>query len=158
MDGLAKLMELQALYELKARRDYALDTKDWDLYARLHADDYVAEHIDAAPVTGGQVVAALLRKRLDGVTTVHHSHTPLIVFDGPDNAHGTWAMEDSLHWKEDGVTHWMRGSGYYHERYVKRDGQWLFQSRNLERLHVETSDPDNPERVDRSGENHRYRA
>lgn len=65
-------------------------------------------------------------------------------------------MEDSLYWKEDGIAHWMHGFGHYHEQYVKRAGKWLFQSRRLERLHVETSSPANSERVDRSGENDRY--
>lgn len=76
IEGVTRLLELQAIYELKARRDYSIDTKDWDLYASLHADDFVAEHLGSDPIIGGQVVADFLRNRLEGVTTIHHSHTP----------------------------------------------------------------------------------
>ena len=35
------LVELQAIYRLNARRDHAVDQKDWATYAELDTDDYV---------------------------------------------------------------------------------------------------------------------
>ena len=84
---------------------------------------------------------------------MHHSHTPVIEFDGRDRAAGVWAMSDHLYWKRDGVAQWLRGFGFYHERYVRMNGAWLFCYRRLERVHVETSAGAAAMRVDHSGEN-----
>ena len=53
MSDLERLVELEAIYRLKARRDHAVDQKDWETYAALHTDDYVAMSITATPIVGG---------------------------------------------------------------------------------------------------------
>ena len=53
MSDIERLVELQAIYDLKGRRDHAVDQKDWDTYAKLHTDDYVAMSISAKPIVGG---------------------------------------------------------------------------------------------------------
>ena len=53
---------------------------------------------------------------------------------------------------EDGEPQWLRGFGFYHERYEKRGGAWLFSYRRLERTHISTSDGIAHLRLDRSGE------
>jgi hypothetical protein len=40
MTDVEMLVELQAVYRLKALRDHAVDQKDWATYAELHTDDY----------------------------------------------------------------------------------------------------------------------
>ena len=42
MSAVERLVELEAIYRLKARRDHAVDRKDWETYAALHSDDYEA--------------------------------------------------------------------------------------------------------------------
>jgi hypothetical protein len=34
MSDIERLVELQAIYHLKGRRDHAVDQKDWDTYAK----------------------------------------------------------------------------------------------------------------------------
>ena len=152
MTDIERLIALEAIRHLKARRDHAVDRKDWDLYAELHSDDYLAESVGDKPVIGGRAVADLLKLRMAHITTVHHSHTPVIEFQDADHATGVWAMEDNLFWKTNGEPQWLRGFGFYHERYVKKDGRWLFCYRRLERTHVETSPGAASMRVDKSGE------
>jgi len=138
--GLERLIELQAIVELKGRRDHAVDRKDWATYAALHTDDYTALSIGPDPVVGGQAAADALAVLMANVTTVHHSHTPVIEFQDRDHATGTWAMEDNLFWTRNGEKQWLRGYGFYHERYVRgADGQWRFSYRRLERTHAVTS-------------------
>jgi hypothetical protein len=36
MTHVERLIELEAIYRLKARRDHAVDQKDWVTYAELH--------------------------------------------------------------------------------------------------------------------------
>jgi hypothetical protein len=154
MSDIERLIELQAIYRLKGRRDHAVDRKDWSTYAELHTDDYVAMSIASEPIVGGQAAAQALSVQLANVTTVHHSHTPVIDFQDRDNATGVWAMEDNLFWTRDGERQWLRGYGFYHETYVRGpDRQWRFSFRNLERTHAETSPGASLLAADFSGEN-----
>jgi ketosteroid isomerase-like protein len=156
-DGLSdigRLVALQAIFDLKARRDHAVDRKDWDLYADLHTDDYLAMSVGAEPIIGGRAAADVLAVHLANVTTVHHCHTPVIEFQDGDNATGVWAMEDNLFWHRDGEKQWLRGFGFYHETYVRgADGRWRFRYRKLERTHAETSPGASLLAADVSGEN-----
>src|SRR5579872_5294672 len=154
LQGLELLIELEAIRELKARRDQAVDRKDWDSYAALHTDDFVGAAIPNQKAVGGKAAAAALAVQLANVTTVHHSHSPVIAFQDRDHATGVWAMEDNLFWYRNGAKQWLRGFGFYHETYVRgADGRWRFSHRRLERTHAETSSGAASIAADCSGEN-----
>ncbi len=154
MSDIERLVALEAIRHLKARRDHAVDQKDWDTYAKLHSDDYVAMSITPDPIVGGKAAAAQLAVQMANVTTVHHCHTPVIDFQDRDNATGVWAMEDNLFWSRHGEKQWLRGFGFYHETYVRgADGAWRFTYRRLERTHAETSPGAAVIAADFSGEN-----
>ncbi len=154
MTDLERLIELEAIRDMKARRDHAVDRKDWATYAMLHSDDYVAMSITVTPIVGGKAAADQLAVQLANVTTVHHCHTPVIEFQDRAHATGVWAMEDNLFWHRNGEKQWLRGFGFYHEKYVKEvDGQWRFTYRRLERTHAETSPGALAIAADFSGEN-----
>jgi hypothetical protein len=129
----------EEIKHLKARRDHAVDMKDWALFERLHAPDHMSHNDGYAPWNTAAELVANVVKSLEGVTTVHHSHTPNIEFEAPTKAKGVWAMEDYLSWKQGEEDHWLRGYGFYHETYEKRDGQWVFTFRRLQRLRVDLS-------------------
>jgi hypothetical protein len=154
MSDIERLVELQAIYDLKGRRDHAVDQKDWNTYAKLHTDNYVAMSISAKPIVGGRAAADALAVQLTNVTTVHHCHTPVIEFQDRANATGVWAMEDNLFWTRNGEKQWLRGFGFYHETYIKgTDGRWRFSYRKLHRIHAETSPGASSIAADFSGEN-----
>jgi ketosteroid isomerase-like protein len=157
MSASDRLIELEAIRDLKARRDHAVDRKDWDAYAAMHTHDYVALAIrPGEEIVGGRAAADAIAAQMAGVTSVHHSHTPVIEFQDRNHATGVWAMEDNLFWKRDGEKQWIRGFGFYHERYVKGpDGNWRFSYRRLDRLHVETSPGATAFAHDATGENPR---
>lgn len=138
MDELAQLVALEEIKLLKARRDRAADTKDWDLYLSLHAPDHVS-HNDGFPRWGSaQEMIENVRRLMGDRITVHHSHTPEITFESSTRAKGIWAMEDMIF--DAGTKELLiHGFGFYHETYEKRGGQWLFTSRQLKRTHVVAS-------------------
>ncbi|MFC4595813.1 nuclear transport factor 2 family protein [Sphingobium tyrosinilyticum] len=139
MSDVERLIAIEDIKHLKARRDRALDTKDWATYTAVHAPDHIS-HSDGETRRQGNVVNTdFVIRALHDKVSVHHSHTPEISFETPTRARGIWAMEDNIYWTEDGENHWLRGFGHYHEIYEKRDGQWLFVFRRLTRLRVETS-------------------
>jgi hypothetical protein len=78
----------------------------------------------------------------------------VIDFQDRDHATGVWAMEDNLFWTLQGEKQWVRGFGFYHERYLRcPDGQWRFTYRKLERTHAQTSSRASALAADYSGEN-----
>jgi ketosteroid isomerase-like protein len=154
MTDIERLIALEAIRELKARRDQAVDRKDWAAYVALHSEDFVGTAIPNQQGSGGKAAAAALEVQMAGVTTVHHSHSPVIEFQDRDHATGVWAMEDNLFWYRNGEKQWLRGFGFYHERYVREaDGKWRFTHRRLERTHAETSPGAAAIAADFSGEN-----
>lgn len=138
MTPIDQLLALEEIRLLKARRDRAVDTKDWDGYESLHAEDHFSDN-DGFERWDRSEMIARTRAHLEHMTTAHHSHTPEIIFDSPTSASGIWAMEDQLFWTQSGEPHWLHGYGFYHETYAKRDGRWVFTSRRLKRTMVHSS-------------------
>jgi hypothetical protein len=132
LTGLDKLLALEEITLLKARRDRAADTKDWALYESLHAPDHISENGDYGRWTTAAEMIANVAKSMEHLTTLHHSHTPEITFETPASATGIWAMEGMSFWQQDGQDHWFQAFGHYFESYEKRDDRWLFTSRKLE--------------------------
>ena len=92
MSGLSDLERMVALEEicrLKARRDRALDTKDWDTYLALHVPEHVSENEGEEPRHGAKANVDGVARILEGIVTVHHGHTPDITFESPTTARGT---------------------------------------------------------------------
>lgn len=140
LSDLDRLIAIEDIRMLKARRDYALDTKDWATYEALHAPHHVS-HNDGFPrEEGAAYLTAMVRKRLDPVITVHHSHSAVIEILTPDTASGIWGMEDYIYWSQGDEDHWLHGAGFYHETYERLNGVWVFTTRRLKRLHVRTSE------------------
>jgi hypothetical protein len=131
LSGIEKLKALEAIGQLKARRDRAADTKDWALYESLHAPDHVSENGDYGRWTSAKEMITNVANSMENLTTMHHSHTPEIEFESADSAKGVWAMEGLSFWKQDGEDHWFQAFGHYFENYEVRDGRWLFTQRTL---------------------------
>ena len=148
MSDLERLVAIDAIKQLKARRDIAVDTKDWATYEALHAPDHYSHNYGEERRDGAKANTAWVAERLAPCVTVHHSHTPHITFDSPTKAKGVWGMEDNIFYTENGEDRWLQGWGFYHETYEKRDGQWLFTSRQLTRqkINITTLPPQAPRR------------
>jgi hypothetical protein len=141
MTELERLIAIQEIKLLKARRDRALDTKDWETYTALHAPDHYSHSDGEERRDGNRANTEFVIKILGEKVTIHHSHTPEITFDSPTSAHGVWAMEDMIFWTAGGKEQSLHGFGHYYETYEQRDGAWLFTSRKLRRIHVDSTAP-----------------
>lgn len=146
-DTLEKLLAIEEIRLLKARRCRAVDDKDWELYRQCHTPDAKSFALGSAsdPIVGRDAMTESLKVALAGKTTVHHVHTPEITVHSPVTAEGMWAMEDMLWWQEHGVEQWTHGYGRYFETYEKLDGQWLIASRRLVRSRVDTGTSERPD-------------
>ena len=132
MSDIEYLLALEEIRLLKARRDRAVDTKDWALYRSLHADNHVSHNDGYARWESADVMIENVKALLDETkTSVHHSHTPEIEFESATTAKGIWAMEGMSFWTQDGQDHWFQAFGHYFESYERREDRWLFTSRSL---------------------------
>lgn len=144
MTGAEKLLAIEEIKTLFARRIRFMDTKQWHLYAALHTPHATTEtySMATAPIVGAQAIADAIERYMTGpapITSVHHAHIPEIEFASDIEASGIWPMEDHLWWQDGAREEWLHGYGHYHERYRKLDGHWLIDWRKLTRLRVDTS-------------------
>ena len=144
MDVVQRLEVIEEIKQLKARYFRCLDTKDWDGFADVFADDARMDMsgemrggTDDGVTVGNHAIAEFVRRMVGEVTTVHHGHTPEIDVTSPTTASGVWAMEDKLRWPDGGPLATMHGYGHYHDRYEKMDGRWRITSTTLTRLRVD---------------------
>jgi uncharacterized protein (TIGR02246 family) len=141
-DDLVNLYEIEAIKQLKARYCRYLDTKDWEAWRGIFADDFVSDTAEA----GGKVVAgadefvAYLRKILgkSSQPTVHQVHAPEIALTSATTATGVWALNDVVRLAP-GLN--INGYGHYHETYEKTDGQWRIKTSKLTRLREDIFNP-----------------
>lgn len=135
MTDLERLVALEDIKVLKARRDQAIDTKNWELYHSLHAPHHVSHNEGLPRWEGPDAMIEGTRNSLAGKVSSHHSHTPDITFESPTQAKGIWGMEDLI-FNEKTLELELHGFGYYHEEYEKVDGVWKFVWRQLRRTFV----------------------
>lgn len=138
-----ELSALEAIKQLKARYCRLVDTKDWDGYAALFAENASLKVYGVAPASGGDPEliaesrsAAEIRRNVEQINdamTVHHCHAPEITLTSQTCAQGIWAMEDIVAYP--GRRY--HGFGHYHETYVLHEGDWKIASLRLTRLLVE---------------------
>jgi hypothetical protein len=140
---LEDLVEIERIKQLKARYFRLMDTGRWEEFEALFSEDS-EQSWQAAPgqsAHGGRGragVARFIRESLAGMRSTHHGHMPEIEITSPTTATGIWALHDIC--TEDGRTVF-DGAGYYHDEYVKRDGQWQIRSTRLEAAPFDRSEP-----------------
>ena len=143
MDPLQELAEIEAIKQLKARYQRAVDTKDWDLMRSVLAPDAKSVYSDGKHAFEGReaIVEFLADPHGLGntdVVSMHHAHTPEIEITGEATAKGKWYLEDFVisALPSDGAPNGtvLHGTGIYIDQYVKLDGEWLLQETGYERI------------------------
>jgi hypothetical protein len=142
-NGIAKLIEIESIKQLKARYFRTVDTFDLDGWltcftedCRLKFDgDVQRRNASAQPyatLEGHRGVIDFWNGNANRVESVHHGHTPEIEILSQSEARGVWAMEDIVEFT-DGLLH---GYGHYHETYRKTDGEWRIATLHLTRTRL----------------------
>jgi hypothetical protein len=131
---------VEAIKQLKARYFRCMDTKDWDGFQAVFADDATMDTTEEAPnieiVTGAPEIRRFVEGSVGPVVTVHHGHMPEIEITSPTTARGVWAMQDFLKMPEGSPLGMksMVGWGHYTETYERVDGEWKIKTLVLTRL------------------------
>ena len=141
-DPLQRLIEIEAIKQLKARYWRLLDTQEWDEWQLCFTEDckFSWPHDPAGDSQGAAQFVAHASKSLTGGRSVHHGHSVEIEITGPTTATAIWALADFVeHPPRDGQRKVFSGAGHYYDQYVKQDGEWKIASTRLERLRLDTT-------------------
>jgi hypothetical protein len=126
-----------ALMEAKARYCRMLDSKDWAGYAALLTEDFVldvSEGTQVPVITGREAALKQIQSSILTARTAHQVHSPEIELNG-DEANVIWALQDRVIWGPERPS--ITGYGHYHERWVRRNGDWKLASLRLTRLLID---------------------
>ena len=69
------------------------------------------------------------------MVTMHQGHHPEIELTSDTTATGIWALEDYVIMTELNMS--LHGAAFYHDKYVKVDGQWKIKHTGYERIFEE---------------------
>lgn len=118
------LKDTEAIKCLKGKYMRLLDSKAWDEIGECFAPDVVTSYSDGKYVFEGaeNVVKFLSSVMLPVHITMHLAHTPEVEVLSENTAKATWYLNDFeiLQNKKEAL----KGGAFYHEEYVKLDGQW----------------------------------
>jgi len=137
MNELQLIQDYIALCTAKARYCRFLDTKDWDAYRDLLTEDYeldISEGTGIPLIRGRDEALARIRASIGDAKTAHQVHTPEIRVDG-DEAWTIWAMQDRVVFGAGRPS--ITGYGHYHDRWLRRSGEWKLAALRLTRLHLD---------------------
>jgi hypothetical protein len=136
------LYEIEAIKQLKARYCRYLDTKDWEAWRTIFADDFVSDTSESGGdvIVGADAFVRYTRGHIGKASqpTVHQVHAPEITLTSPTTATGVWALQDVVRLAP-GLN--LQGYGHYHETYEKTDGRWYIKSSRLTRLREDIFNP-----------------
>ena len=132
------LVEIEAIKQLKYRYARLLDTKEFDSLGDLFVEEATASYSGGQlSYKGRDAIIGFLRAALgaSGMLTSHLVGQPEIELTGPDTAEGRWALQDMVIVVERSLE--IRGTAFYEDRYVKRDGAWKFMHTGYRRVYEE---------------------
>jgi hypothetical protein len=147
----SQLADLEQIKQLKSRYCRYVDLKHWERLRALFTEDARFEGLGSAPTGAGveQFVSGISTRLADCVS-IHHCHTPDIVFMDADRARGIWAMMDYLQWSNPVQIREVPGAvgfvgyGHYEEEYRRTGHGWRIALLRLTRLRIDAVMPGHP--------------
>jgi hypothetical protein len=132
------LLAVHAICRLKHRYLRCVDLKRWDELATCLTEDAEASYGGGAKeLSGRDEILAFMEKALGStrILTSHRAGQPEIDLLGPDEATGTWALEDVVIHQDHGLT--IHGACFYEDRYLRVDGAWRIRETRYRRTYEE---------------------
>src|SRR5579862_2942897 len=146
-----RLLDIEAIKQLKSRYCRYIDTKQWQALPSLFTADVRFDGFASAPTgSDGAAFVKGVSTRLGPAVTMHHCHTPDIVFIDDDRARAVWAMADYMEWPEPiglpdaPLARGMQGFGHYEEEYRRIDGVWKMSHLRLCRMRLAALPAEHP--------------
>jgi hypothetical protein len=136
--AIGRLLDIEAIKQLKARYFRALDLRLWDLFASVWtADAHLEQSLTGDVVDGRDAIVEFVRAGLAPFESVHHGHVPEITVTGRQTAHGVWAMSGLIAVPGTQPVKGFTDHGHYTEDYARQGGQWRISRSRLDVLRVD---------------------
>jgi hypothetical protein len=132
------LVEIELIKRLKYRYMRCLDQKLWDELETCFVPEATARYGGGLhSFEGREAIMSFLRESMGSTTMLssHRVHHPEIDLLGPDEATGTWALEDTVVLTDFGVN--VQGAAFYSDRYVKDADEWRIAHTGYQRTYEE---------------------
>jgi len=130
-------LEISRITRLKIEYARLVDAKDWRELIECFTDDFQFE--GRWSCTGPEAFVDRVSKQLADAKTTHRLGAPSVGLVSSDEAAAVWPFSDIVDQREDGTGLYRSGSGDYHERYRKLEGQWRIAAMRITREQVECS-------------------
>lgn len=133
-----RLVEIEAIKQLKYKYMRCLDQKRWDELAECFVPDATAAYSGGKySYEGRDAILDFLRGSMgaDSFHSAHHVHHPEIRFDSPTAATGTWALQDTVIETRFDII--IRGAAFYEDAYVKDGDAWRIRHTGYKRVYEE---------------------
>ena len=143
--GLAQLVAIEAIKQVKYRYFRALDCNEWELFASCLTEDCTAAYSDGKlRLEGRDAIVGFMRENMSGADflSMHHGHHPEINIESSSVATGTWYLEDTIISLARGTR--LYGAAIYEDRYRCENGEWRIAATGYRRT-FEFVEPINPE-------------
>jgi bile-acid 7alpha-dehydratase len=150
-EKIRRLVDVEEIKQLKYKYQRCLDTKDWDGLAETFVKDAITAFSDGQYVFKGvDKIMEFLRSSPLGENKifigVHHVHHPEIKITSDTTATGIWALYCYMMNKNQKTG--LRILAYYHDEYVKINGQWKISFTGYDRILEETWNRDDTPSLD----------
>ena len=141
MDDVAILMAIERIKRLKGKYQRCVDSKDWEGLAECFTEDATAAYDSGKySFSPGAKIVEFLRDSLGSsqVVSLHQVHTPEIDVLSENEARGIWYLQDYVINLEANTT--LVGAGFYHDEYVRQEGEWKIRHTGYERTFEQWED------------------
>ena len=133
------LENIELIKQLKARYFRALDSKQWSLMHECLSEHCIAQYDGGKySFSGRDKIVGFFQNFMDDPKLIfmHHGHHPEITILSEESARGIWYLQDKVLNLHNNTI--LNGAGFYHDHYIKVDGQWLISETGYQRTFEET--------------------
>jgi len=135
-----RIEDIEAIKRLKYKYFRCLDSKLWDELAECFTEDATTSYSSGKySFQGKDAIMKFLKEGLNPtMISMHHGHHPEIELTSDTTARGVWALQDYVIVTQANIS--LRGAAFYHDEYVKVNGEWKIKHTGYERIFEEIWD------------------
>jgi len=135
-----RLEDIDAIKRLKYKYFRCLDSKLWDELAECFTEDATTSYSSGKySFQGIDAIMQFLKEGLNPtVISMHQCHHPEIEITSDTTARGVWALQDYVIATQANIS--LRGAAFYHDEYVKVNGEWKIKHTGYDRIFEEMWD------------------
>jgi len=132
--------DIEAIKRLKYKYFRTLDSKLWDELAECFTEDATTAYSGGKySFQGKDAIMKFLKEGLNPtMISMHQCHHPEIELTSDTTARGVWALQDYVIVTQANIS--LRGAAFYHDEYVKANGEWKIKHTGYERIFEEIWD------------------